>query len=710
MSWILGISGNYLAHELSFALVDDSGTLQFVAEEERYTRIRHQIGALPSVHGLTDALQQCGISVSDIGEIAVGYAPALFARRSSEYERTFLQLGFQTAEDYLLQSLRLDNVLVSHFPHHLAHASSSFFTSGFARSAVLTIDGIGEVQTCGIYIGEANGLVRVWEKSHESIGRLYTRVTQWLGLGALGDEGKTMGLASYGQPRFLETFRKIVNWDEETGDFFVDSEMNTMGFSIFALEKLLGPRRSPKEPITAFHKDVAATIQVITEAVVLGLARKAHQMTGEDRLCIAGGVGQNSVTNGILAKEGPFLAYHIPPWVGDCGLSIGAALLAFHKSRRDRQAAPPTRVSPYLGRVWSEEEVEHAVKVSNIPYQVVNDPIHVAADALSQGRIVGWFQGRAEIGARALGNRSILANPTIPSTKDIVNRRVKFREDWRPFAPSVAMEDVDRYFETHGSALFMTTVFRFRAEVQHQFPSVTHIDGTGRVQEVTEDINPMYYRLLQAVKERTGHALVLNTSLNIKGEPIAYSPSDAIRTFLSSGLDVLVIGNILLDKNIYEYPRWHPFRLQQEDLRRLGTEAMNVGVLMTEAFVMANRARTGPESAARGLRNLRDFSKHLTILTDNPRRIAELLDDDFASFNVESLAKWSSSLDVLFVATESRFLDVAREDISLCKKICESEGIPGYLLVLDITVHPLELLQPFWKLFEVNYFASQKSF
>lgn len=539
--WILGISG--IGHDLTFALVDPGGVTQFVGEEERFSRVKHGIGALPSCLALDAGLEHCQIRREDIRRIGIGFDAQLVcagAALSSHLRH----------ESYLLAQWGLDRVEVRRISHHLAHAASGFIPSKFEAAAIVSIDGKGETETTAVYDADDRGIRPLWSKRRHSLGLLYLAITKWLGLGGLGDEGKTMGLAAYGKPTYEDLFRHSLIRSKANGDFHVSPAIVERHYAVGSVEAILGPRRRPDEPLTQERSDVAATMQAIVEEVLLSLCTRARHELGRSALCLVGGVALNAVANGKLIESGLFEDVFIPPWVADCGTAVGAALYVGCEQAGDWQRSGGRLVSPYLGRCVSEAEIRDAIETRDLPADRYDyDDLHeVVAEELRRGSVVGWCRGRAEVGPRSLGTRSILANASIQGMRTIVNERVKFREPWRPFAPSVIAEDVHKYFVRSGSSEFMTVAHPVRPDAADVLSAVTHVDGTARLQKVDRSGNEDYYDLLVAVRAKTGHGVVLNTSLNVRGEPIVSCAEDAVRLFLSTDLDVLVLGDWVVCK------------------------------------------------------------------------------------------------------------------------------------------------------------------
>ncbi|MER3453244.1 MAG: carbamoyltransferase, partial [Acidimicrobiia bacterium] len=453
--------------------------------------------------------------------------------------------------------------------HHKAHLASAMFVSGFDRAAVCSIDGFGDLVSGMWGVGEGarikvHGRVRF----PHSLGVFYEALTQYLGFAKWGDEYKVMGLSSYGEPDYLDEMRRIVANDDELGyrldlecfrHHLEGSSMTWDGGSPVSrvlyspeLERRLGPaRRGPDEEITDRHRAVAASLQRRLEEVVLELLRRLQARAGLDRLCLAGGVALNCVVNGRIRTDTPFRELFIQPAAGDGGTSIGAAFHVWHQVL----GRPRSEVMEhaYLGPEFSETEAKEALTAAGVVWKAVPGPelSDLVAGMLAEGRIVGWFQGRMEFGPRALGNRSILADPRRPEMKDVLNARVKHREPFRPFAPSVLEHRTGEWFDQSYPSPFMLLTYGVLPHRRHLIPAPTHVDGTGRLQTVRRDQNPRFFDLLMAFERRTGVPVVLNTSFN-DNEPICCAPAEAVDCFRRTHMDVLVIGNLVAEK------RWNP--------------------------------------------------------------------------------------------------------------------------------------------------------
>ncbi len=589
---ILGISCYY--HDAAAALLRD-GQLIAAAEEERFTRIKHDF-QFPS-QAIKFCLDTAGIKGADLDYVVFFEKPF---RKFDRILMTVLQTYPQSYKvfresmiTWLIDKLWVGSKIESELgvpkervlfgEHHLSHAASAFLCSPFEESAILTVDGVGEWVTASWGVGRGNEirLSKHMEFPH-SLGLLYSAFTAFLGFEVNEGEYKVMGMAPYGQPRYVDKVWKLVRQNSD-GSFSLDMSYFCFHHSTSRtynrrFVELFGDPRPPsmhfftdstgypsyfgKRPtnydevacLNQHYADIAASIQRVTEELLLGMARQLHEQTGLKRLCIAGGVGLNSVANGRILRETPFEELYIQPAAGDGGGALGAALWAYNtllgKPRNFKME------HAYWGKCYSASEIGDFLNQNNIPFHQFNNEdqlLDVVAEQLTRGKVLGWFQGRFEWGPRALGNRSILADPRNPEMKDIVNTKIKFREPYRPFAPSVLSECTQRYFDfpdaqRHYPARFMLYVAPVRPSEQKTLPAITHVDGTGRLQTVFRDHNPLYYSLIERFGQATGVPVVLNTSFNLRGEPIVTTPANAFNTFSKSEMDSLVLGNFLIEK------------------------------------------------------------------------------------------------------------------------------------------------------------------
>ncbi len=562
---VLGI--NYYFHDSSACLYID-GKLAVALEEERFSRDKHT-REFPH-----RAIQQCmdfaGITADQIDHVAVSIKPthrwftkALYALKRPHKAAPFIKHelinGFfkQRRFHAWFNSQFVGKQPTLHFvEHHDSHAAGSFLVSPYENAAIMGIDGSGE-WACS-WLGYGNGTsVECFNESFfpNSLGSVYEAVTEFCGFRPNYDEGKTMGLAPLGDAsRYINEARKTIQVKDD-GTLAVD--LSYFSYQFWGYKRCapkfyeaFGQPRQTDAPFEERHQDVAAAFQQVLEECGLKMANLLHKRTGADYLVIAGGVALNSVMNGRILRETPFKDVYIMPAAGDNGTSIGAAAVAYHRNL----GLPRTAVhdNPYLGNTYSDEFIESELVRYKLPYQKSDDIASDAADLLEKGAIIGWFQGRMEIGPRALGSRSILANPAFPSMKDKINAEVKFREAYRPFAPSATVEAASTFFDIEVEAPFMLKVCAVREDKQPIIPSITHVDGSARLQTVRQESHPQYHRLISELGNRTGVPVVLNTSFNIQGEPVVESPRDAIRCFFSTGLDHLAIGSFIVSKKSFE--------------------------------------------------------------------------------------------------------------------------------------------------------------
>lgn len=590
--YILGISCFY--HDAAAALLKD-GILVAAAEEERFTRKKHDFDF--PMNAISFCLKKGGIETPDLDYVVFYEKPFV------KFER-ILMTSFQTFPHsykvfreamvtWLLDKLWIKNIIQSKIgidekkvlfgDHHLSHAASSFFCSPFEEAAILTVDGVGEWATTTLGIGRGTE-IKIEKELHfpHSLGLLYSAFTAFLGFEVNEGEYKVMGMAPFGKPRYIDKVYKLINLEEDGSfscnmNYFSYHYSSSQTFNSKFIE-LFGKPRDPKSHFftpssgypsyfgekpkdyeemakeNQYYADIAASIQKVTEDVLLKMANYLFKETGMKKLCIAGGVGLNSVANGRILKETPFEELYIQPAAGDGGGAIGAALYAYHiLLGKPREFVME---HAFFGEEYKEEEIKEFLEKNSIPYEYIENDEKLfgkIVDYLKEGKVIGWFQGRFELGPRALGNRSILADPRRAEMKDIVNTKIKFREPFRPFAPSVLVEDTEEFFSLpnasmHYPARFMLYVVDVKEDKREAIPAITHVDGTGRLQTVFKETNPRYYRLIERFKEATGVPLVLNTSFNLKGEPIVNTPENAFNTFTKSGMDVLVLERFVINK------------------------------------------------------------------------------------------------------------------------------------------------------------------
>jgi len=554
---ILGI--NCFAHDTAAALLLDGRPVAFI-EQERFNREKHT-KAFPD-----DAIQFCletaGLSIEELDVVAFAHRAGADFERGALDALKRLPRGAKrlAAQAYVDASLvRKQRAFVKRYGfsgrvinvgHHHAHAASTFFASGFDDAAVLTLDRGGDFLSTTLGHGQGNRLHTLREvRNPHSLGEIYTAVTGWLGFHPNADEGKVMGLAPYGTERYVPTFRDFVRLTPD-GLFKVNLSWFRYQFESGPLSKKylerFGPSRVPESELTDHHRDVAFGVQATTEEAGLHVAKALHRMTGSKNLALSGGVALNSVMNARLLAETPFEHIFIQPAAGDAGNALGAALHLWHQLMG--QPRDWRMEHAFLGPEYADADFKEVLTSRKLPFREVTDPPSEAAELLSRSKIVGWFQGRSEVGPRALGARSILADPRRPEMKDIVNAEVKHREGFRPFAPSVLDERGPDYFEGYYPNPFMLLVLPIKREKQDVIPAVTHVDGTGRLQSVMRQGNELYYRVIEEFERRTGVPVVLNTSFNLRGEPIVHRPEEALSDFLGTGMDALFLGPYLLEK------------------------------------------------------------------------------------------------------------------------------------------------------------------
>ena len=595
---ILGLSAFY--HDSAACLVVD-GNIVAAAQEERFSRKKNDAG-FPA-----DAIRFCchqgGISPAQLDHVVFYDKPFLKFERILETYLAFAPRGFKGfaasapvwLQEKLFQKRNLADFFAQHFgtntdlatdwtakllfsEHHLSHAASAFFPSPFEEAAVLTMDGVGEWATTSLAIGKGASL-QVLKEIHfpHSLGLLYSAFTSYTGFKVNSGEYKLMGLAPYGQPRYADLIRQHLIDIQPDGSFHLDlryfeyctglSMTNARFHRLFG-----GPPRQPESLLTQRHMDLAASVQAVTQEVLLKLARDIAKSTGQKNLCLAGGVALNCVANGLLQREGLFEQIWVQPAAGDAGGAVGAALAVHHGMLQQprRSTATDSMQGAYLGPAYTQEEIENTLKAAGAIFSshAQDEMVEHTAVALADGKAVGWHQGRMEFGPRALGARSILADPRSPTVQQQLNLKVKYRESFRPFAPSVLWEDASEWFQVTAPSPYMQVVAPVAlaqqlpvadgdaqlfgldklALVRSTISAVTHVDFSARVQTVHHETNPLFHRLLTRFKALTGCAVLVNTSFNIRGEPIVCTPQDALRCWMGTEIEWLVIGNSILRK------------------------------------------------------------------------------------------------------------------------------------------------------------------
>ncbi len=558
--YILGISCFY--HDSSACLIKD-GVIIAAAQEERFNRDKYS--PVFPIQSINYCLQHAGITTYDIDHVT------FYEKMYLKFERTILShvLGFPFTFKNFLETMPLwlkDRLIVPLYireeltyskkiwfvKHHLSHAASSYFLSGFEDAAILTIDGVGEYASATYGYAEGTEIKILKEISYpHSLGLLYSIVTAYLGFRVFSGEGKVMALAEYGENKFEEQFRKLIDIKED-GSFKLD----TSYFSFNRGEKmhnkkfidLFGPERLEDSIIEDRHKDIAASLQKITEEVVLKMAMNVYQKTGKKKLCLAGGVFLNVTANSRVLKELPFEEVYIQPAAGDAGSALGSALYLYHSILKNKPNGKLENAA--LGPFYSNNQIEIILKNKKLNFQKISsqtDYCDEVAKKIADGKVVGWFQGRMEFGPRALGNRSILADPRSSTMKDWLNHTIKNREGFRPFGASVLREKVNEYFEFESESPYMLFVADIKKERVNQIPAVTHVNNTSRIQTVTEEENGKYYKVIRSFDQLTGVPMVLNTSLN-DSEPIVCNPGQAIDLFMRTKMDILAIEDFIVSK------------------------------------------------------------------------------------------------------------------------------------------------------------------
>jgi carbamoyltransferase len=553
---VLGI--NCFAHDTAAALIQDGRVVAFV-EEERFNREKHT-KAFPD-RAIEYCLREGGIGIGDVDAVAFAHrAGTDFARGALDALKRGApkRLAAQAYVDWSLGKKERDfrrrwgyRGRTFNVGHHDAHAASAFFASPFDEAAVLTLDRGGDFLSTTLQHGRDNRLRPLAEvRNPHSLGEVYTALTWYLGFHPNSDEGKVMGLAPYGKDRLVPELRDLLRLTPD-GLFKVNlawfAYQREGGWLSRRFLQRYGRPRVAESDLLEIHEDLAYAVQDLIEEAGLHVTRAVQGLTGSKNLCLAGGVALNSVMNARLLHETEFEHVFIQPAAGDAGNALGAALYVWHQELGQERTWAMEHA--FWGPVVSQAEHKEVLAARKLPFREVADPSAEAARLLSEGRIVGWFQGRAEVGPRALGARSILADPRRAEMKDIVNAQVKHREGFRPFAPSVLHERGPEYFEGYYPNPFMLLVLPIVEEKREVIPAVTHVDGTGRMQSVRREENPDYYRLIEEFDRLTGVPVVLNTSFNLRGEPIVARPEEALQDYLTTGMDALLLGPYLLEKD-----------------------------------------------------------------------------------------------------------------------------------------------------------------
>lgn len=591
---VLGVSAFY--HDSAAALVD-TGKIIAAAQEERFSRIKHDAG-FPA-ESIRYCLHETGCGLDDVDFVVFYDKPFLKFERLLETYHAFAPRGLasflKAMPVWLREKLFLKDLLLKAFgklgagesfaqkllfsEHHLSHAASAFYPSPFERAAVLTLDGVGEWATTSLSLGAGAQLSIIKDINFpHSLGLLYSAFTYYTGFRVNSGEYKVMGLAPYGEPRYAQLILDHLVDVKPDGSFRLDMQYfnycTGMTMTNERFHRLFGgPPRQPEAPLTQRDMDLAASIQSVTETILLKLARAIRQETGEENLCLAGGVALNCVANGKILREGLFKKIWIQPAAGDAGAALGAALVGYHlHAGQARQVCGEgdAMQGSYLGPAFAQPDIESRLNALGACYEIFDDDtlMNHAAHLLADGKALGWFQGRMEFGPRALGGRSILGDPRSPTMQSLLNLKVKYRESFRPFAPSVLREDVADWFDLDADSPYMLLVAEIAASRRLQpppgteklfgieqlkaprshLPAITHVDYSARIQTVHRETNPRYHALISRFKAMTGCPVLVNTSFNVRGEPIVGSPEDAFRCLMGTEIDALVIGNCLLHK------------------------------------------------------------------------------------------------------------------------------------------------------------------
>ncbi len=598
-SYIIGISCFY--HD-SAATLFCNGEILYAAQEERFSRKKHD-SSFP-INALRYCLESHSIDLRDIEfviyyekplltferllETYLGSAPRgirsfIVSMQSWVKKKLFIKLELKKqlkklqSEIHPLEKFKLPELLFSE--HHLSHAAAAFYPSPFEEAAILCLDGVGEWATTSAWIGKANTISPLWEiKFPHSVGLLYSAFTYYCGFKVNSGEYKLMGLAPYGEPNYIELIKDNLINIKEDGSFKLDLSYFKYhrGFRMTSrkFHKLFGrPPRDKNSDITKFHMDLAASIQLVTEEIVIKLAKTLHKQTNINKLCLAGGVALNCVANGKLLSNNIFDDIWVQPASGDAGSSLGAAQLAFYQHLNQPRIVNPndSMKGAYLGPEYSNEQIINYLTELNIDFHTLDDEnLYLKlAQILDQGKVIGWFNGPMEFGPRALGNRSIIGDPRNQGMQSLINLKIKFRESFRPFAPSVLEDDLSSQFELSTKSPYMSFVAPVKKNISKEMtvkekklfgmeklnvprssiPAVTHVDYSARIQTVNKKTNPRYYNLISAFKRKTGCPTIVNTSFNVRGEPIVCTPEDAYRCFMRTEMDVLVLQNQILYKS-----------------------------------------------------------------------------------------------------------------------------------------------------------------
>jgi carbamoyltransferase len=559
--YILGISCYY--HDAAACLLKD-GEIIAAAQEERFTRIRHDQD-FPA-QAIKYCLKQAGITIEQVDYVGFYDKPLIkFERILTTYLATWprsFPSFIKSMPLWLRRKLFIPHMIKKELgfegdvlmcEHHISHAASAFLVSPYKESAIVTVDGVGEWATSTICKGEGSDIQILKEvRFPHSLGLLYSAYTYYLGFKVNSAEYKVMGLAPYGEPKYVDQVMETIKYNED-GSFKMNMQYFAYDYGLEMtngkFEKLFGrPKREPESSLDQFHKDVAMSVQKVTEEIVLRMVRHAHEITGSNNLCMAGGVALNCVANGRVVKETPYKDVFIQPAAGDAGGAIGVATHIYHSVLGNERTWKWEHA--YLGPEYSTDEIRSFLDKQSIAYQEFDEDgmIDATVQALEDQKTIGWYQGRMEFGPRALGARSIIADARNPENKSVVNLKIKFRESFRPFAPSVLEEKCSEWFDLDIPSPYMLLVADVR-EGKRTIPSVTHVDNSARIQTVNHNENPRYYKLIQRFDQRTGCPLIINTSFNVRGEPIVCTPNEAYLCFMRTNMDVLVLDRFVMYKD-----------------------------------------------------------------------------------------------------------------------------------------------------------------
>lgn len=584
---ILGISCFY--HDSAACLVRD-GEIIAAVQEERFTRRKHDFNF--PLNSINWCLKESSITAKDLDFVVFYDKPFIKFERILETSLTYAPTGIrqfvQAMPLWLKQKLWIPELIrkelgyqgkILFTEHHESHAASAFYPSPFKEAAFLTMDGVGEWETASFGTGKGNNLdIQYYLRFPHSLGLLYSAFTYYTGFKVNSGEYKLMGLAPYGEPKYADLILNELIDLKEDGSFKMNMRYfgycNGLRMTNWRFEKLFGgPTRKPETKITQKYMDIAASIQKVTEEIMLRMIRHVHKLTGQDKLCLAGGVALNCVGNGRILREGPFKEIWIQPASGDAGGALGAALLVWYKyldNKRVSDDKNDKQKASFLGPWYSDEYIEDFLKKENIPYKKLSylDIPQIVSDLIIQDKVIGWFQGRLEFGPRALGARSIIADARNPEMQSKMNLKIKYRESFRPFAPTVLKEQAFDWFDLDRDSPYMLLVASVKEDKRtnsdnmnnelkgfdklkikrSEIPAVTHVDYSARIQTIKRDSHPLYYDMINAFYQKTGCPVIINTSFNVRGEPLVCSPEDAFKCFMRTEMDYLVMGSFLLDK------------------------------------------------------------------------------------------------------------------------------------------------------------------